>query len=140
MFGDDVDDLFINVVLPDGWQKKPTDHSMWSDLVDERGRKRANIFYKAAFYDRSAHLNLVYRYTVSGYESCNEQGDPAENYNDGTHYATCILDCGKLVKIIAIRQQQQSWGEGDAHSKIARDWLDKNYPDHKSPLAYWDVV
>lgn len=45
------DEMFQYVELPTGWKKMPTDHSMWSKLVDEKGRERAAIFYKAAFYD-----------------------------------------------------------------------------------------
>lgn len=50
------DPLFCAATLPAGWKKVATDHSMWSDLVDETGKKRGSIFYKAAFYDRSATL------------------------------------------------------------------------------------
>ncbi len=59
VFGDPVpgDPLFCSVQLPAGWQKQPTDHAMWSDLVDDQGRKRAGIFYKAAFYDRKAFVD-----------------------------------------------------------------------------------
>ncbi len=53
------DELFQYVELPEGWKKVPTDHSMWSDLVDETGRRRATIFYKAAFYDRRASISLA---------------------------------------------------------------------------------
>lgn len=52
------DPLFMDVELPAGWTKKATDHSMWSDLVDENGNKKASIFYKAAFYDRSAFISF----------------------------------------------------------------------------------
>lgn len=52
------DSLFFDVTLPEGWKIEPTNHSMWSDLVDNKDRKRASIFYKAAFYDRSAHINF----------------------------------------------------------------------------------
>lgn len=52
------DPIFQFVTLPPGWSKKPTDHSMWSILVDAEGKERAAIFYKAAFYDRSAHILL----------------------------------------------------------------------------------
>ena len=38
---------------------------MWSDLVDDKGRKRTSIFYKAAFYDRSAHIGVNRRYGIS---------------------------------------------------------------------------
>lgn len=50
------DPLFTDVVLPEGWTVVPTDHSMWSDLVDASGVTRATIFYKAAFYDRCAFI------------------------------------------------------------------------------------
>ncbi len=50
------DPIFCNAKLPKGWGKRPTDHSMWSDLVDASGKKVASIFYKAAFYDRSAFM------------------------------------------------------------------------------------
>jgi hypothetical protein len=46
------------VSLPPGWKVVPTDHSMWSDLVDAKGEKRASIFYKAAFYDRDAFIRI----------------------------------------------------------------------------------
>lgn len=58
-FGDKVDDLFRDATLPDGWSKKGSDHSMGSYVVDERDIERVSIFYKAAFYDRSANMHLV---------------------------------------------------------------------------------
>ncbi len=61
VFGEPLKDdpLFCEALLPDGWGKKTTDHSMWSELYDDKGIKRASIFYKAAFYDRKAHLDIV---------------------------------------------------------------------------------
>jgi len=50
------DHLFIYVTLPKGWKKCPTEHSMWSNIIDDKGQIRASIFYKAAFYDRDAFL------------------------------------------------------------------------------------
>lgn len=60
-FGDPVngDPLFVHATLPEGWEKRATDHPMGSVIVDTLGRERVRIFYKAAFYDRSAHMNLV---------------------------------------------------------------------------------
>lgn len=55
-----VDKIFVEAQLPAGWKKVPhKDHSMWSDLVDEKGVKRASIFFKAAFYDYKAHIQLA---------------------------------------------------------------------------------
>jgi hypothetical protein len=61
---DPADPVFRPATLPGGWEKRRTDHSMWSEVVDELGRKRLSIFYKAAFYDRSAFINIQ---TISGY-------------------------------------------------------------------------
>jgi hypothetical protein len=53
------DPLFRPATLPPGWKKVATDHAMHTDIVDEKGRRRASVFYKAAFYDRRASLSLV---------------------------------------------------------------------------------
>lgn len=57
-FTDD-DQLFVHATLPEGWSKEGSDHSMWSYVVDAQGRRRVSCFYKAAFYDRSAHCSVV---------------------------------------------------------------------------------
>ena len=62
--GEPVDKLFCHCTLPDGWTKAPTDHSLWSSLVDARGLIRTSIFYKAAFYDRDAFFHSVKRFTM----------------------------------------------------------------------------
>lgn len=61
---DSSDTMFRPATLPVGWRKEGSDHSMWSYVVDELGRRRVAIFYKAAFYDRSAFMRLqtVYSY------------------------------------------------------------------------------
>ena|ERR1700690_239018 len=58
------DPLFVHATLPPGWSRKATDHSMWSKIVDDRGRERCAIFYKAAFYDRKADMHVSARYRV----------------------------------------------------------------------------
>jgi hypothetical protein len=65
-FGNTVpgDELFIFVELPAGWTRQGTSHDMHSDILDEKGRKRAGVFYKAAFYDRRADLHIVRRFSV----------------------------------------------------------------------------
>ena len=60
-FGDKVpgDDLFREATLPEGWKREGSDHAMHSYIVDERGIKRVNVFYKAAFYDRKADMHII---------------------------------------------------------------------------------
>lgn len=52
------DPMFRDATLPEGWSREGSDHAMWSYIVDERRFRRVSIFYKAAFYDRSAHLGI----------------------------------------------------------------------------------
>lgn len=55
---DQSDPMFMPATLPEGWRREGSDHAMWSYLVDQHGRRRVAIFYKAAFYDRSAFMSL----------------------------------------------------------------------------------
>ncbi|MBX6750944.1 MAG: hypothetical protein IRY85_14940 [Micromonosporaceae bacterium] len=68
-FGDPYPDdpLFRPATLPTGWRREGSDHPMWSYIVDDRGRRRVAVFYKAAFYDRRADMRLetVYSYAWS---------------------------------------------------------------------------
>ena len=68
--------LFRDCKFPEGWTKKRTDHHMYTDVLDEKGRKRASIMYKAAFYDEDAALTFNRRYGcrrdygVDNHEEC----------------------------------------------------------------------
>ena len=53
------DPLFTHCTLPEGWRREGTDHAMHSSILDERGVKRVQIFYKAAFYDRRADAYVI---------------------------------------------------------------------------------
>ena len=128
--GDPVDDLFVNVTLPAGWTKRATEHNMWSDLLDEQGRKRAAIFYKAAFYDRSAHMTLERRY--SAYQR------PVNGYDDyeGPRHGV-VLDQDSVIWQTEQQAPYKDWPAMDAVEKQATAWLDERYPDWRNPLAYW---
>jgi len=58
------DEIFIKVRLPKGWKLQATNHSMRSLLIDNKDRTRAMIFYKAAFYDRHAHISFTTRFKI----------------------------------------------------------------------------
>lgn len=142
VFGEQVDDLFTNVTLPPGWKKQPTNHPMWSDLIDDQGRVRAGIFYKAAFYDRSAHIYIKPRY---GYGYLPALGYDNPDYKSGG-WVGVVMDCGT-----PIWKSEETEPEPDYNSDGWAKWsdkrqemadkalkfLDKTYPDWKNPLAYW---
>lgn len=58
VLGAPIDDTFRNAVLPPGWSKQPSDHSMWSYVVDETGARRVAVFFKAAPYDYRAFMRI----------------------------------------------------------------------------------
>ncbi len=128
-FGDMVDDLFIRVVLPAGWSKRATDHSMHSELVDDRGRVRAEIFYKAAYYDRRADLRFKRFFEVGGDYKKNE----AEVMEVKVTNAN-----GDLVKDFGAADRGGSPDKYYALQDEAWAWLDENHPNHGDPFAYWD--
>lgn len=128
------DPMFQYVELPEGWQKVATGHSMWSDLVDDKGRKRAGIFYKAAFYDRSAHIGVNRRFGV---------GIDYNKLDEGVAEAI-VTDGGEEIFRSAgvefdpegdydLRRAAQ-----DEATTEARQWLIERYPDWENAAAYWD--
>ena len=125
------DDIFRFVNLPDGWKKVPTDHSMWSKIVDEQGRERAAIFYKAAFYDRSAHLTATQRFDVSfDYDRSDSEGLAVATVTDGGNviHTTEPFNVG----------DKPSYEVSGQANNLAIDWLSEKYPDWRNPAAYWD--
>lgn len=137
VFSGQGDDLFLDATLPNGWSIKPTEHSMWSDLIDDKGRKRAAIFYKAAFYDRSAHISLTRRYSISGYEACDKDGNPVDGSRSAKFYKTVVKDGDSVIYSIAVRNDG-AYSDKESHYKDAEKWLDEHFPQWKDAAAYWD--
>lgn len=143
VFGDPIDDLFVNATLPEGWKKERTDHSMWSKIVDDKGRERASIFYKAAFYDRDAFMNIAQRFLLRT-EPVNGYG---ENYNRDDPNVIAVTDCSVRVWQSSVLPDVAEYGS-NAHKnrKAMKDgfvaqgeaWLEERYPNWRDPLAHWD--
>ncbi len=139
VFGDDADDLFVKVTLPAGWRIRPTGHSMWSDLVDDKERVRAKMFYKAAFYDRSAHISLTRRYQIESYRPCDAAGATVDLLQDkrAEFYRTVVVDGDADLHVAGVRKEND-YRQSDVDHKLAEAWLDANLPRWKNELAYWN--
>lgn len=152
-FGEPVpgDALFRYVELPRGWKKEATGHSMWNKLVDDRGRERGSFFYKAAFYDRDAHINIVRRFSVrSEYVSAPPRGN---EYVRAHAKRVIVTDCGKEVfttreiptvpeNIPRGKAAYVAHEKHDADEKLLRAeaeaWLaEQGYPEWEDTSAYW---
>jgi hypothetical protein len=115
----DGDPLFVHATLPAGWSKAPTDHSMWSKILDAKGRPRVEIFYKAAFYDRRADMRFASRYEIK----IETRG---ENFEDDRWQLT-----DRATNTVLLT--------GVGRADIAR-WLESNVPHHTDSEMCWAGV
>lgn len=136
----EANDLFWNVELPEGWAVKATDHSMWNEVRDSKGRKRMTFFYKAAFYDRSAFSNLQTRFQLD----VTHTADPDSDYEiwkasdfqgtvkDGEaiiYQTRCIPATGDYSKDDKIKDGL--WEE-------LKVFMKDHWPEYNNVHAYWD--
>ncbi len=119
--------LFQYCTFPPGW-RKVQDNMYWSNLLDQYNRTRASIFYKAAFYDRSSHLNVVCRYKVT-YDTDN-------NIVVGT-----VLDGKKILyKTEGIPIVEGNRRDAvDTVYESAKAWATEHFPKWNEAGAYWDA-
>lgn len=127
----EIDDIFIEAKLPDGWMRSATDHSMHSDILDSIGRQRVSVFYKAAFYDRRASASLTARYQLV------MAFDHACNWVPSGKRAWLVSDTGKEMHRSKLFDDMDYKSDGEAQEEL-QAWLDKNYPNASDPTAYWD--
>lgn len=145
-FGEPVpgDPMFLQATLPPGWTKQAMDHPTGSHLLDDQGRRRASIFYKAAFYDRSASMSPLPRYSAKA------------NYGDRDYRERAqgrVFDGDRVIwetRRVVITEENdrgvfdRESGEyavlpiRDALEQEAIAWLNRHAPAWQDPLAYWD--
>lgn len=130
------DELFRQVTFPPGWKVEPTDHSMWNNLLDDKGRKRASIFYKAAFYDREAFMMLLTRYSVQYSREDLDRNRPDKHARS---YAVIDTATGEEIHLVPYRDDtSEPWVPREVAQKEACSWLKERFPECDDPLAYWD--
>lgn len=127
------DRVFITCQLPKGWQKRATDHAMWSELIDEQQRVRASIFFKASPHDYSAHMDASLKLSVE-VEEVGENGYRGVlKDNDGILYQSYVCEFeGERYDKPAFYAKQKA-------KRMAVDVANINYPDWQKAWAYWDV-
>lgn len=134
------DDLFWNVELPEGWEIKPTNHTMWNDLFDDKGRKRANFFYKAAFYDRNAFINFETRFQVS----VDHIADVNPDYDvwKNSDYQGTVKDGEKVVfSTECVPVTGDYWKDNKIKDKLRKQleiYMNEYHPNYEDIHAYWD--
>lgn len=141
------DDLmFWYVWLPDGWEVAPSFNPMLSVLLDDQGRERARIFYKASWYDRHAWLALISRYNLR-----ETYGEEIIRKNTSAYTMERMIADGGCVLLASgtdICTLRAEVPEGmdrkerhQIHKRLlqeAYELLEVCYPKYRDPFAYWD--
>jgi len=124
--GNDVDDIFVAITAPAGWTLRPApDHSMWSYIHDDQGRRRGSVFYKAAFYDRSSHFSLQPRYSGGG------------DYRDGGKRYSVVKDTA-TGNVLIEYGPTEDYKQSEKEDRATIEWLDAQFPVWRNVEAYWD--
>lgn len=135
------DDLFWNVKLPAGWTIKATIHTMWNELFDNKGRKRGEFFYKAAFYDRDAFINFNTRYSIAVEHTVDSSEEDFDAWYN-SDWQGIVRDCGSIIcHTMAIPKSEDYRKDTDNQHALRNqleEYMDKYYPDYKDIHAYWD--
>jgi len=132
------DSLFTFVELPKGWKKVATDHSMWNNVVDNKGRVRASFFYKAAFYDRDANIHPVRRFTIERNYERKDTDDLIEMQVRDAKKAVFSVEAPMPKKDGRRDYSASEEVEKELRAKCAQWLVDNGYPDYNSCTAYWD--
>lgn len=137
------DDLFFDVELPRGWKIERTEHPMWTKLVDEKGRERMTIFYKAAFYDREAFSTLLRRFSFD-YDTKSVAGIGKYMYSFVKDYDnTTIWQSDEILfrdKNDNRIHNETDWEIQDIVKGQAKKWLEQHYPFYERAFDYWDLT
>ena len=137
---EEYDDLFWSVALPEGWRIEATDHSMWNNLFDDKGRKRANFFYKAAFYDRDAFINFDTRYHVT----VDHIADVRSDYEiwANSDYQGTVKDGEEVIfSTECVPVTGNYYGDNKIKDNLRMQldkYMEENYPNYKNINEYWD--
>jgi len=134
-FGDDIDDIFVSAKLPEGWTRSATDHSMHSDILDEQGRRRVGIFYKAAFYDRRADAHLVHRFRVT---SLYPEGDRQIEADE--MLPVIVEDAGVEIHRVGEAKYACGWETRSRLEEEGESWLNENRPGWNDPVKSWSLA
>lgn len=158
---------FCEVALPSGWSVRPGEAADWQELVDDKGRVRADIYSCHNFASTRAFMALRRRITTA-YEFSQDGSSLRVVVMDGnermhsTSWMAC--DANSIDKTSADRLSMSDFlaidadsfrseaplHNGDALKNIhdwhnhraleeqAKAWLRTNFPAWQNPLSYWD--
>lgn len=138
---DKFDDLLYSVELPEGWEIRASDNSMWNYLIDNKGRTRAAFFYKAAFCDRDAFIDFCHRYHFSVLPFDEYKSKATYEERKFKPWKSHLTDNGESIKVlkeITPTTDDEYYKAHDTLTEISLAYLDENYSGWEDINSYWD--
>lgn len=134
------DPIFTDTKFPEGWSRKLI-NDLHSEVLDDKGRVRLVCFYKAAFYDRGAHISFVRRFDVHtlGFSFLNHDNHISEDDFE-EYYSKVVIDKlkSKVVLQYKVPGRKPSWEEESLFNDKCYKWLAENYPKYEDSTEYWE--
>ena len=142
-----LDKLFYSVELPEGWKIKETNSPLWNVVLDEKNRERIAVYCsKNQYTGTKTYSELVCRYSYLVCPFDDYKSDISQDERNVMAWYLYFTDCGE--KIMKLQTMTAGLGcefnLGESHlipttlNELGTDFLDKNYPDWRNPLTYWD--
>lgn len=128
------DTLYFDAELPAGWHIKATDNIWWSEVIDNKGRKRAGVYCKEMCGTGDTFIKFFARYDF--YANFNEQDK--ENMSWVVTDNATELVVFETEKMSTDSNERDYWVLRDKLTGQCLDFLAKNYPNHEDINAYWD--
>jgi len=123
--------------LPKGWKLVPNEHPMWSNLIDEFGNLRGQMFYKSSYTIDISNMELFKKY---GIRRKNISDDPIiDEYYFGNPKEVLFVGGRTTLPLNATDEQREEYfkQESEIRAKLL-EFADENYPGWDDPCAYWD--
>lgn len=127
------DRLFVNATFPGGWHRVATGSAYWTHFVPPWSVGPVlKVFYKAAFYDRSAAMHIGDRYDITGWSDDNETKLNVMRVRD--------LGTGETLFTTPIVRKGTSnqWRDEDDARAVCVKWANDNLPEGwDKPATAW---
>lgn len=131
------DTVLCKALMPKGWRIEATNHSMWSNIYDDKDNLRGEMFYKDSSRDREAHMSLIRRYAIHK-EYIDEDRTTCEIYFGNPIEKIFVAGTVSIPSNSTREERWAKYNEEDKLMNIVKVFADENYPGWENVLAYWD--
>lgn len=124
---------YVRVELPSGWRVIPTNDYKWTNLVDEKGRKRGEIYCMPTFNLPDTYIQACCRYTIVFVRADLNMSQSISQ----------VKDCEQVL----FTSQPFTFKLHDVESSLSAqhkagsqsvNWLNEHFPNWRDPSAYWN--